>query len=615
MGCQTEACTSVTAGADAPAIAFDNGVRIETRSDGEHFLGLGEVRAGETLLRSGRRPMFAEIRNPWGVRLFDYRLVGQAPSGTGVRLSFAMRALAEGPMDWQLHECRPYVVVGDWSEGMRDAEDTTLTLELQPVERTIAGRRFVGFSYRYDYASSSIPVYLIRERGTWEIGGHAVGNEWWMRNGNCPPIARMESVDDHYSTEWYLETCTNPNIFQFLPLQTHLQGFTMTAADAGVLLTWCPELRHIRTLLEKQRGADELVHAHEHCGDLADTFATGPMEVLFHAGTLDHVDRANVYGGMVDLVYDTLHAAGGLRREFVPVYGGIEEWTDADLDLYRREGLPALADAGVELIELANHFQNNMNTWGVGNMCCTVDYKVAESVGEDRLKAFCDDAAARNVRVGMWGNTSISTLTWKFAQKNGEPKRIDHLPEAGSIMEALQAADRPFVINSHGAIEADHYAPNFCCLNLRDPVVRAYWMEAWTRLLEEVGVSEIFLDSSFNLSSDKFDWRFNADPEGKGGATADQTHLLGGQRPAVTPRSSIESQYHAHLSLIAEMQRVGYVYCGEDSGVFGVHRNGPGIATRLGNLHLWNDFIAEFDGKAVREAGADPDDVFVRGLA
>ena len=110
-------------------------------------------------------------------------------------------------------------------------------------------------------------------------------------------------------------------------------------------------------------------------------------------------------------------------------------------------------------------------------------------------------------------------------------------------MEALGKAKRPFVINSYGAIEADHYTTSFCVLNLRDPVVRDYWLTAWGRLYSEVGIAGIFLDSSFNMSSDKFDWRFNADPEAAtGSATIDQTHLLEAMRPARTPPSSIETQ-------------------------------------------------------------------------
>ena len=583
--------------------------------DGE-FLGLGAISCGGISLRNPSRPMFVYIRNPWGVQLCNFRIAHHEERAGETRLIFRMDALEGGPMDWQLHECRPVRNVNDWSTGPIPATDVELTLELRPVSRRIGDHEFQGFSYQYSYRSSEIPIYMLLDRGTWELEGTARASELWLRQSCAPPIYRPNSPDEHYSTEWFLPGCTNSNIFQFLPLQTQLQGFTMTAGDAGMLLTWPPKVRHLRTLIEKPRGSDVFVHMHEHCGDLSNALESAPMEVLFSPGATDRVERANVHGDMLELVYDTLHADIGLRREYVPTYGQIEEWEEADLELYRGEGLPALAAAGVKHVELANQFQNNMNTWGLSNMCCNVDFKVAETVGEDKLRAFCADAARRGIRVGMWGNTAIAINTLQFARRQGRPKRIDHLPFEGSIMETLGKAKRPFVINSYGAIEADHYTTSFCVLNLRDPVVRDYWLTAWGRLNSEIGITGIFLDSSFNMSSDKFDWRFNADPDAaSGSATIDQTHLLDAMRPARTPPSSIETQYYVHLDLVRSMQHQGYVYCNEDCGVFGLHRSGPGVATRLNNLSMWREFITLFDVAAIRKAKAAPNDVFFKGLA
>jgi hypothetical protein len=596
-------------------IRLETDVRCALRCRGNTFLGLGEIEIAGRRIRAGKRPMFVDIRNPWGVQLRDYRLLDCAPHGNGLRLSFAMRRETGGPMDWQLHTCRPVRALSDWSAGPRAARGTELTLDLEPVARRIGSREFAGFRYQYRYRSPDLPIYLILDRATWELDGSARAGEFWLRQSCAPTVYRPKTLAERYATEWYLQPCVNSNIFQFLPLQTQLQGFTMTAGDAGVLLTWSPKVAHIRSYFEKPRGTDLFAHLHEHGGDLAREFETAPMEVLFAPGATSRVERANLHGDMMELVYETLHADVGFRREYVPTYGQIEEWGAADLDLYRREGIPALAEAGIRHVELANHFQNNMNVWGLSNMCCTVDYKVAESVGEDRLRAFCADASARGLRVGMWGNTAISTMTVLLSRKNGESDRIRRLPEEGAVMQALAGTPRPFVLNSYGAIEADHYTPVFCALNLRDPVVRDYWLKSWRHLREGIGVTGLFLDSSFNMSSDKFNWRYNADPDTRGGATIDQADLLGHMRPAQEPASSIESAYLAHLELMREMQAMGYLYCGEDCGVFGIHRSGPALAARLDNLWMWREFVAEFDAAACRQAGADPDEVFFRGLA
>jgi hypothetical protein len=171
------------------------------------------------------------------------------------------------------------------------------------------------------------------------------------------------------------------------------------------------------------------------------------------------------------------------------------------------------------------------------------------------------------------------------------------------------------VRNPSNAIEADHYNPRFCALNLRDKDVRAYWMKQWKHFHDNIGIQGIFLDSSFNMSSDKF--HFRQWPEGKGwhGAPMDQKDLLGKYRPENEPPKMIHTQYHAHLEWVVEMQKMGYHYCAEDMGVFGINRTGPDVVDRASSLFLWQDCYCDFNEAALRKAGYDPYDVFFKGLA
>ena len=152
-------------------------------------------------------------------------------------------------------------------------------------------------------------------------------------------------------------------------------------------------------------------------------------------------------------------------------------------------------------------------------------------------------------------------------------------------------------------------------MNLRDSGVKKYWLDSWQYAAEHIGLGGIFLDSSFNLSSDKFHWYQDERAQYAGGATADQAHLLVHHRPTTAPTASIQSLYLTHLEVVAEMQRMGYHYCGEDHGVFGVHRAGWNIPTNLNYLFIWSDCLQNFDVPLLREIGADPDDVFFKALA
>ncbi len=593
-------------------------VSISLETDGDLLRGFGRVAVRQTPLRNVARPWFVDIRTPGGMRLTDFRLVAQTRTHAGFDLQLEPSGVADAGSvaEWMNHEARPRVVTSDWTAKPRALTDTRLTISLAACQRTLGEWKATGFSYQFSYLSPSHPIYRILDRGTWEPGGHAVGCELWMR-GCGTPIVRLDNIHQHHSTEWYLPTATNPNVYQFFPLQTHLQGFTFTANSHGVLVTWANRPAHVRTMLEKPRGLDQVEHWHEHCGDLSSEFVTAPIEVLFIPGDFDRVDLMNIYEAVRTHVWSALHQQAGIKPERVTTYGYIEQWDRPDLDRYRVLGLPKLLDAGVRRIGLANHFQNNMNVLGVSNMCCTLDLKVAESVGSERLKALCDTAAESGAEVEMWGNTALSALGLLLHKANSSASSPAPLVPASAMeaYELLAKAEDPYVHNPNGAIDADHYAPSFAVLNLRDATVRRWWMDRWRDAHDQIGLCGIFLDSSFNLSSDKFHWRAIHRTKSTGGATIDQHGVLEHSRPAQEPSAMIQSQYLAHLELVGQMQTMGYHYSGEDAGVFGVSRCGATTSTRPETFFLWMDCITQFDVPAVRKRGLEPDDVFFRGLA
>ncbi len=210
-------------------------------------------------------------------------------------------------MDWMVHTVRPRLNTADWSAEPRPSTDTELSLVLREVERTVGGRRAVGLSYQYRYRSGSVPIYKLLDRGTWEPGGSMVGREFWMRTVFSPSVKRFDSLSNSYSSEWYLPSAVNPNVFQFLPWQSELQGFSMSVSDEGVLVTWATRPAHVRSLFEKLSGTDELAHWHEHCGDLSHAFESSPMEVLWLPGETSETDRFNIYHDVAELVAESLH--------------------------------------------------------------------------------------------------------------------------------------------------------------------------------------------------------------------------------------------------------------------------------------------------------------------
>ena len=385
----------------------------------------------------------------------------------------------------------------------------------------------------------------------------------------------------------------------------------------GTLTVWAPHVGHVRSLVEKPRGTSEIAHWHELCGDLQTDFAAPPLEILWNAGgEQTYLARANRYEAFRGFVADALLGEAGLRANRVTTYGTIEEWDIPDMARYAREGMPALVGAGVKTVMLCNQMQNNMNVWGVSNMCCTVDYKIPENVGEANVQAFTKAGNDAGTITEMWVNTALSTLDIMFDRKEKGGKRIDFLPREGSFLEATDAAKARYVLNPTGAMEADHYAPVFAALNLRDPVVFDAFVAAWRRAYETLGLRGLFIDSSFNMSSDKWHFAAIGEPKRAGGATLDQHDLLGFVRPAQEPPAAMLSQYPAYLALLLAFQEIGYRVCGEDLGLFTIARSGPGVVARLDSLPLWTNSLCEFDRKELEAAGiTDTDTVYFRGLS
>ena len=617
IGCTSDNSSQRHAGkVKSKPYAFSNGVSIDLLTEKGFFRGIGEVRCSNTIVRSGRRPMFVEISTPDGIRFLDYTIKDTTISDSQIKLNFFMYQTTTELMEWMLHTVRNRRNLSDWTEGPQLAVNTELQLIIEPLTRQINKETWVGFTYRYLYKSGNYPIYRILDRATWEIGGKITGNEIWNRSGVVPSLVKFDDIQQFYSSEWYLPGIENPNIFQFHPLQTTLQGFSFTASPEGVLLTWPNEVAHINSLYEKQAGKNEMAHYHEHCGDLVNEFVTSPVEVLFRKGDTNHVEKANIYESCKELVYETLHQKADLRRERVTSYGVIEEWGIPNIDNYTREGLPKLIDAGVKTVFIPNECQNTMNVYGVSNMCCNVDYKIAETVGEGDLRAFCRKAKDNGVIVEMWGNTAISSLTEMFSyREQQQTNRLKPLPVEGSIMEVVRKAKMPWIRNASNAIEADHYTPRFCALNIRDPDIYKYWMDCWKKLHDDIGITSIFLDSSFNMTSNKFHHVQNLHTKRRGGATLDQTEYLGFFRPQQEPPKGIFSQYLAHIDMIRDMQKMGYIYCGEDIGIFGIHRSGPAVDMRFNCMYIWTDCLAEFDQDMIEKAGYDPIDILFKGIA
>ena len=160
-----------------------------------------------------------------------------------------------------------------------------LELELRPVQRTIGGRDYSGFSYRYRYRSGTIPIYKILDRGSWEIGGSALGNEFWMRN--CfAPSDRAHRVGKAV----LLNRVVHPRLsesqcFPIFSASDRVSGiFLYGIRRTGILVTWARKWRTSGHCL-KSRAGKKYSSIFTSIAEIWGTnFPRRPIEVLWSAG-------------------------------------------------------------------------------------------------------------------------------------------------------------------------------------------------------------------------------------------------------------------------------------------------------------------------------------------
>ena len=580
------------------------------------WLGINQIIiAGEQLLAPGRRLM-CEIRTPDGVILCNYAPIGEEHAADGsTTLRFSVRSRTDRLSEWQLHAPRQRLSLDEIGAESIAQPGTYVELVLRPAARSLGTTRAIGFSYQWRFHSDRLAIYRLLECAAWAPGGTVSGSELRQRNCFVDSQPTLGDASTHWSSEWHLPTCESPDIFQLVPLQTELQGFTFLSGARGTLLTWATRLAHVRTLIEKPRGLDAVRHWHEHCSDLAKEQETAPIEVLWLPGAQDAAACDDLHERMRELVYGVLHTELGLRPERVLSHGMMEEWTNPDLERYRSRGLPLLLQAGIREIFVPSWIHQQQNQWNISNMCVTIDQRIAPRLDPATVKAIIAEAKAGGSRIQMWWNTYISVIAQVLWERNHAGSWDVAVPPSGpgTLGGALRSARHGLIRSQGGHRDHDHYDEVYC-LNLRDPVINAHLLEAWGRLHDELGLDSLFNDSSFNCASDKFHWSRNPDAD-PNTPTSDQVKLLGQQRGEHEPQSRILSQWRAHLDLWVGLQRRGLRIGGEDLGVFGVHRHGPGTGMRVKSMALWSDCQGTFDADLIRPTGADPDAVFFAGFA
>lgn len=297
----------------------------------------------------------------------------------------------------------------------------SLKIRLSPVKEIIGGYHFTGFKYCFEYEGPK--VHRIADRQTWEVGGSLDDVNIVCRNWLTPPRMKI-GKDTEYSTVG-LDKWAGLLPGNLWARWTLLPSFDMQYGRHGVLLGFFDRVSLIRTVIESAKGEDCIRFVDLHYFENSEKFRTNPKTILFSSSEIDPVDALNLWTEVQDMECRKACDQLGVRfpPSSPPIVFSENAWKDINFETTYDNVLETASEFGADYVfidpvwehgealrmELQKLLPDEKRTgsviskYEVPNMCCTLDFEVAQILGgETGLKKLCDRAAGMNLKIISW---------------------------------------------------------------------------------------------------------------------------------------------------------------------------------------------------------------------
>lgn len=387
---------------------------------------LGRVTVGRTALRSPATRFLPWFDTLEGDLFRRFRFLGQEQRGdTTVLLT---RAVSDpDTLFRERRDCSGDLCfrTESWDAAPRELD---LRICLAPAAETVDGRRFTGFRYWFEFAAPGVPLHRLIDRQTWELGGNLDDVTLCLRNWLTPPRVRL-ARDRAYSTVG-LDKWASLLPGNLWGRWTLLPSFDLQYGRDGILLGWFDRVSLIRTVIESAPGEDCLRCLDMHLFAQAEAGATNPKTILWSPDRLDDTDALNLWTRVQDREAERARAQFGIPEEPPPAIVFSENvWRGMRFASTYEKVVDTAAEFGADYVfidpvwEHQQAFQETLNElvpperqkgtilekFSHQNMCVTLDFEVAQVLGgEAGLKALCDRAGARGVKIISWMATHYS---------------------------------------------------------------------------------------------------------------------------------------------------------------------------------------------------------------
>ncbi len=379
--------------------------------------------------------------------------------------------------------------------------ESALRICFKPAAETIDGREFTGFRYWFEYDNPDLPIHRLLDRQTWELGGSLDGVTSVCRNWLTPP--RMELGRDVTWSTVGLDDWASLLPGNMWGRWSLLPGFDLQYSDRGVFVAHFDRLSLIRSALETRAGEDQLRCLDFHWFELSGQVKTNPKTALFCPGKLDHVDAINLWTHLQDREAAMVREQFGAPEEEPPaVFFGDNQWTDYHFDHSYEAVVETASEFGGDCVFIDSVWQGeNVTTewcdeqskadpdltihkFNFINMCCVMEWEVAnEKGGEAGLKALCDRAAEKGVKVITWIAAANSPRSELFMKLKSDDGTYEH----------------GYAAFSSGRHDWTSYPNSYTPLNMAHPKVWENWMDKIVGVCERTGLAGALWDSYCNM--------------------------------------------------------------------------------------------------------------------
>jgi len=461
---------------------------FEILTDGDRFIGIGQIHIGPTLVRSGRLPLQPYSQAYEGFEIASLKFLGVDKKKDSLRLKIEA---GFRPLEVKLmrdHSFDPIHELGDWDDAT-PAKTGRIDIVLKLAREAFEPYTFTGFSYHYEY-SGDVKLFYIYDRASWEIDGDIEGATIVSQSSCSDPLVTV-AKDTAWTTEgviYWAPELYNKNMTHNLPRWASHQAFDFQHKGNHTLIGVFDHVDLIRTTLVRDAGKPELKTFDKHIFDAATSYKTSPKKILLNSDRKTETQMQNLWTWIIDEIHDRARAEFGMKE--VPTVPRLSQnyWVKFTIDTYYRDLLPCAINLGFKELFVDNLNKSDMTEesgkWNGNNMCCGQEYETAPFLGgPEKLKVFIDRCKEHGIRVMSWTNNDQSHCSPIFS------KHRNHTDKTSWFVHMEDTR-----ISYGGA-----YTDGFAILDFKNKEPREYWINSLKKIKKESGLDGYLFDSFYNL--------------------------------------------------------------------------------------------------------------------